>query len=128
MRAEIRWLRASYWSGAVADTEIGILTLIPSRMGVAEFVYPMGLAASLMFAWTLLLIWADRKPLERKGVLLPTILVIAGLMASGVYAVAIGIFPITRIVPTSIVGVLLIALMGFSYLRASKMEKDPSRK
>ena len=125
MNRKVIWLRASYWAGAVADVGVGVLTLVPSRMGETEFRYPMGLAAAVMFAWALLLIWADRRPLERRGVLLPTIFVILGLLSAGLFAVASGIFPIARIVPTSILGVALIALMGVSYLKAGKIE-DPS--
>ncbi len=125
MRSKVALLRASYWAGAVADVGVGVLTLVPSRMGETEFRYPMGLAAAVMFGWALLLIWADRRPLERRGVLLPTIFVILGLLSAGLYAVASGIFPIARIVPTSILGAALIALMGFSYLEAGKIE-DPS--
>jgi hypothetical protein len=87
-------------------------------MGQTEITYPMGLAASVMFAWALLLIWADRRPVERMGVLPLTIFVIAELLAVGLFAVASGIFPVARIIPSSIVGGLLIVLMGFSYLKA----------
>ena len=121
--SKITWLRASYWAGAIADVLIGVLTLMPSRMGETEFRYPMGLAASVMFCWAGLLIWADRKPLERRGVLVPTIAVVAGLVAVGGYAVASGIFPVRRIIPTTVLGIALIALFGFSYLNASNAER-----
>lgn len=114
----VTWLRVSYWSGAIADVLVGVLTLIPARMGETEFRYPMGLAASVMFCWAGLLIWADRKPVARKGVLLPTVAVIVGLMTSGAYAVLSGIFPIQRILATSLLGILLIVLFVFSYLKA----------
>lgn len=114
------WLRASYRAGAVADVLIGVSTLIPGRMGETEFRYPMGLAATVMVCWAGLLLWADRKPVERKGVLLPTIAVIVGLLASGGHAVASGIFPLQRIVPTTVPGIVMIALFGFSYLNAGK--------
>ena len=116
------WLRISYWAGAAADVLIGVLTLIPARMGETEFRYPMGLAASVMFAWAGLLIWADREPLARRGVLLPTVAVILGLLAAGVAAVATGIFPVARILPTTLLGVVLIALFLFSYRKAGKAE------
>lgn len=116
---ERTWLRASYWAGAAADVLIGVLTLIPGRMGETGFRYPMGLAAAMLFCWAGLLVWADRRPVERKGVLLLTIAAIVGLMASGVYAVAIGIFPLERIWPTTVLGLALIALFGFSYLKAA---------
>jgi len=47
----------------------------------------MGLAGSLMLGWTLLLVWADRKLVERRGVLMITNVVVLGLMGCGLYAV-----------------------------------------
>lgn len=58
MDTAVRWLRVSDLAGAVADGVIGILMLLPSRMGETEFRYPMGLGATLMFGWTALLLWA----------------------------------------------------------------------
>ena len=125
MHSKIRWLKASYIAGAVADAGIGVLTLIPGRMGETSVTYPMGLAATLMFGWAVLLVWGYRKPVARKGLLVITIFpVITGLMAAGVYAVAAGIFPFARIVPTSILGIGLIALMGYSYRGARELEAD----
>lgn len=121
--SEVTWLRTSYWAGAAADVLIGVLTLIPGRVGETEFRYPMGLAATLMFCWAGLLLWADRKPLERRGMLVPTVAVIVGLMAAGAYAVATGIFPLQRIIPTTALGVALIGLFGFSYLKAARAER-----
>lgn len=121
--SRVGWLRVSYWAGAIADGLVGVLTLVPSRMGLPGFRYPMGLAASLMIAWAVLLLWADRKPVERRGVLPVTVLVILGLMASGIYSVAIGLFPFSRIVPTTILGIVLIALMLFSYVNAAGAER-----
>lgn len=126
MNRKIRLLKASFLAGAVADAVIGILMLIPSRMGQAEFTYPMGLAATLMFGWTVLMIWGYRQPVARKGLLVITIFpVITGLMAAGLYTVAAGIFTVGRIVPTSILGIGLIALMGYSYLNARGIEAGP---
>ena len=50
---KIKWLRISYWAGAIADLLMVILFLIPERMGESEFRYPMGLAAALMMGSTL---------------------------------------------------------------------------
>ena len=117
----VTWLRISYWSGAIADALIGFLMLVPSRMGETEFRYSMGLAATIAFGWTVLLIWADRKPLERKGILLITIFpVIVGLMTSGIWSVAKGLLTLTHIIPSLILGTGLIALMLFSYVNASR--------
>ncbi len=123
MHSAVRWLRVSYIGGAVADGLVGCLMLLPGRMGETGFTYSMGLGASLMFGWTALLIWANRKPVERKGVLLLTIFpVITGLVATGVWAGASGFFPVSRVVPTTVLGVVLIILLGFSYRKAKIAE------
>ena len=125
MMSAIRWLKASYIAGAIADGLIAILMLLPGRMGETEFRYSMGLGASLMFGWTALLVWAFRKPIERKGVLVLTIFpVISGLLATGIWAVAAGHFPVEKIVPSSILGSSLIILMGFSYWKATRAVKQ----
>ncbi len=123
--SRVTWLRTSYWAGAVADAVTGVLILIPSRMGESEFRLPMGLAAALMFGWTVLLIWADRKPVERKGILLITVFpVICGLLASFVWAGAAGLIPAARIIPASAVCVGLIVLMLCSYANARSLDRE----
>ena len=124
LQSAIRWLRASYIAGAVADGLVGVLMLLPGRMGEAEFRYPMGLGASLMFGWTALLLWANQRPMERKGVLVLTIFpTITGLLATGIWAAASGRFSLARVLPSSILCVAMIGLMGFSYWKATLAEK-----
>lgn len=116
---KILWLRASYWAGAIADAIIGVRMLMPSAMGETGYRYAMGTSASLMFGWSLLLIWADRRPVERKGILLLTIFpVVTGLMASGIDPVWDGAIPIGSALPSWILGTSIICLMGFSYYHA----------
>ena len=48
----------------------------------------MGMGASLMLGWTALLLWADRLPVDRRGVLLITVVpVIVGLASNEIAAV-----------------------------------------
>ena len=125
MENAIKWLMASFYYGAVADALVGVLILIPSRMGETEFTFPMGLAASLMFGWTALLVWGSRAPMERRGVLLLTIVpVIAGLAASTAWALVAGVFPLSRAVVWAVVLLSLIVLMGFSYLKAGAVARQ----
>jgi hypothetical protein len=122
-KRKIAFLRASYWLGAVADAIVGVRMLMPQMMGEAQFRYAMGTSAALMFGWTVLLIWADRKPVERKGVLLITICpVLAGLMLATVRPLLDGVFPVSRMIPIWVVGAGIIALMGFSYYQARDIE------
>ena len=74
MNKQRNLLRASYWVAAIVDLIIDILVMIPEIMGVTGFVYPMGLMSAVAFSWAVLLIIADRKPVERRLVLLPTML------------------------------------------------------
>jgi CBS-domain-containing membrane protein len=67
----------SYWIAAIADFGVAILVWIPERMGVTEIVYPMGIASVVIFSWAVLLLVADRKPLERRWIIIPTIIVVA---------------------------------------------------
>lgn len=119
MRKQIVWLRISYWVGAVADGFATYRMLFPKIAHGVEYRYALGLAASLMLGWTILLIWADRKPLERKGVLLLTAFpVVSGLLLAELYAVFSGVMPLETMLPTGIFLVGLIALFSFSYFNA----------
>ena len=119
MRYQIVWLRISYWIGAVADGFATYRMLFPKIAHGVEYRYALGLAASLMLGWTILLIWADRKPLERKGVLLLTAFpVVSGLLLAELYAVFSGIISLERMLPTGIFLVGLITLFSFSYFNA----------
>ena len=117
----VRWLRASYWVGAVADAVATISLLIPSRTGETEFRYSMGMAAALMFSWTILLVWGDRKPVERRGILLLTAFpLIPGLLVAVIYAGMVDQLPPGQAVFRAIVLILIEALMLFSYVRAER--------
>ena len=56
-----------------------------------SYYFAMGYGASLMFGWTLLLIWAYCKPLERRFVALFTSLVVIGLVVTEITSIAYGI-------------------------------------
>ncbi len=72
-----------------------------------------------MIGWTVLLLWADRKPVERKGVLVITVfpVVIGLLIRSGVGA-ATGVFVSPTAVAAIAVPILVIALLTYSLVVA----------
>jgi hypothetical protein len=88
-----------------------------------EYRYALGLGASLMLGWTFLLVWADRKPLERKGVLLLTVFpVITGIVLAEIYSVTKGLITFEKMLPTGIFLMVLIALFIFSYFNAKDVQ------
>lgn len=131
-RNVIRWLRISFWAGAILDLLAGLTMLFPALFTVNNrlssfyptpaYRYAMGMGASLMLGWTLLLLWADRKPLERKGLLPITLLPVLGLAANEIVAARTGYISVGALVPTWIVQAVLSALFIFSYLNARKSE------
>ena len=134
MKSIIRWLRISYWAGAIIDGLAAISMLATAIFGVggrlsgfspgAEYRYAMGLGGSLMVGWTALLIWADRKPLERKGVLLLTVFpVITGIVLTGITAVLAGLVPLFKMLPGIIVPAVVGVLMTFTYLGARQTQE-----
>jgi hypothetical protein len=118
MTKPILLLRSSYWIAAIADFIIAILAWMPERMGVTETVYPMGLASAIAFSWGVLLVMADRKPLERRWILIPTILVVS------LIAFARTKFSLDGTIEFSIslllFAVALILFMAYSYFYANK--------
>lgn len=118
MTRPILLLRLSYWIAAVADFVIAILAWAPERMGVAQISYPMGLASVIAFSWGILLLMADRKPIERKWMLIPTILVVSlitvvrtGFSMAGSIDFNLGLL---------LFAISLIMLMTYSYYYASR--------
>jgi len=135
MGNKILWLRISYWVGAIADALTLVPMLSPKLGGLAfgindfdpgnEYRYAMGMGASLMLGWTFLLIWADRKPVERKGVLLLTVFpVIFGLALAGIFLVIVNLVPVGRMIPIWILQAGITTLFLFSYFNAREVERS----
>jgi hypothetical protein len=81
-----------------------------------DYKYAMMVSASLMLGWTVLLIWADRKPIERKGVIMITVIpVVVGLILAGTFAVYCGLIKIEKMIPTWIIQLTLLILFCYSY-------------
>ncbi len=117
MKDDTVLLRTSYWVAAVVDFAVAILALIPERMGVTGFVYPMGLMSSVAFSWGVLLLVADRKPIERKWILPPTILVVCLLGVAGLYAAFAGVLTVGHIVPSTCAVVAVSCLLIYTWYR-----------
>jgi hypothetical protein len=128
----VRWLRRCYRAGALLDVLAAMSMLSPrlfaATAGLADFRpgddyrYAMGMGASLMIGWTVLLLWADRRPLERRGVLPITLCpVVAGLVLNEIVAVWRGFLPLATTVPIWVVQALLTAAFLLAYGRAERV-------
>ena len=125
MKNKVAWLRISYWAGAIVDLYAAFRWLFPQVFpdSSADMGYSLGMkwGVALMLGWVALLIWADRKPVERRDILLLTIFpVITGLLVTAVVAFTAGFISTSTLILNSVVLVVLIGLMGFSYLNARK--------
>jgi len=118
MDKKIRWLRIAYWTAAIVDFIVAILVLIPGRMGVDLYVYPMGLMSAVAFSWGVLLILADRHPVERRWMIVPTILVVVLLGVVGLHAGLTELMPWVRIIPSSGAIIIVLAILVYSYMNA----------
>jgi hypothetical protein len=126
----VRWLHCAYRLGAVVDGLATVGMLFPRRLWTAgfrapfdrsrpEFAYGMRAAAPLMAGWTVLLVWADRRPLERRDVAAMTAVpVVAGLMAGDAAAVRAGQVRANSILPTRVLQSALLVLFAVSYARS----------
>ena len=122
-------LRISYWAGAIVDGVAALAMIFPTlgkkMFGLTNFnpgpdySFAMGMSASLMLGWTALLIWADRDPLARKGILLLTVFpVIFGIVIAEIIVVASGLIAVGQMIPLWIMQVSLSILFIFSYWRS----------
>lgn len=116
-----RLLQAAFLAGAITDAA-ALLPMLSPRLArllwglqdaPGSYRLAMGSGASLMLGWTMLLLWAYRRPLERRAVAAFTIAVIAGLIVTEVWAVSAGVLAAGRMAPTfvlqSVLGVLFAA-------------------
>lgn len=131
MERAIRWLRISYWAGAIVDALAFLEMLLPGALRAAlgqsgpeidvEFRLAQAFGAPLMIGWTALLLWADRKPMERRGVLAITICpVLFGLLIRGIVGALSGVFVGSTAVAAIAVPIVLMTLFAYSLLVARR--------
>ena len=131
MDKNIKIIKAAYILGILADSLWTAALFIPSLFSLLtnnsnfnpdfETRTIMGIAASLMLGWTLLLIWALLEPIERRFILILTVCpVILCLFVVTLISVLNGrmfsIWILTKIL-------LIMILMTYSYFKASQLAR-----
>jgi peptidoglycan/LPS O-acetylase OafA/YrhL len=120
---EGRLLQLAFLAGAITDAGALVPMLSPPIAALlwglhdtsGTYRFAMGYAASLMLGWTLLLLWAYRRPVERRAVAALTVVVLVGLVVAEVCAVHYGVLAVGRMVPTWALQAILLALFGAAF-------------
>ncbi|HME73402.1 MAG TPA: hypothetical protein VKM54_26595 [Myxococcota bacterium] len=123
MSREEQLLRTAFLLGALTDALALIPMLFPPMTKLlwgfqpesGPYSFAIGYAASLMFGWMLLLLWAYQRPLERRFVAALTVFVIYGLVATEVVAVLQGQMALWRMIPTWCLQAFLLLLFASAY-------------
>jgi hypothetical protein len=124
-----RRLRLAFLAGAITDGLALLPMLLPPMARLlwsfdspgAEYYFAIRYAASLMFGWTLLLLWAYQRPIERRFVAVLTLIVIAGLAITQIGVVASGHISLVRMLPSWAIQAILVYLFSTAYIAATKV-------
>lgn len=132
-------IRFAFWIGIILDFLSALATTIymlsPGDTFINDIfgyttITDIGYAilvfeTALMWGWTALLFWADRKPIERRGVLLLTIVPVVGMM---LVFNTVGFVDGNPFISDFMIVIqsLIIVLYVVSYVFATKLAKDNS--
>jgi hypothetical protein len=136
MKRRLLWTRFAYWLGIIGDVIAAAAMLFP-QIDTSLFTEDiisnplLGLGTrrgvNLMIGWTALLYWADRKPVERKDILLLTIFPVEALrLAYLIYAIASGFASLRKAVPGLVIEIAFIVIFAIGYWNA-RLAEEPIR-
>ena len=128
MMDQERMLRTAFLVGAVTDAIALVPMTLPPMAKLlwgfddtsGAYRFAMGYGASLMLGWTVLLVWASQRPVERRFIAALTVLVISGLVITEVIAVSSGYLAAWRMVPTWGLQAALLGLFAGGYHHATR--------
>jgi hypothetical protein len=102
----------------MAFPQIG-LKMIGGKVAMTdEYVFTINLAAGFMLAWTLLLLWADRKPMERKMIVPLVMIIIVWNISTLIFAVRVNLVPMETLLPQMALASLLLIYYAFCMMIA----------
>ena len=127
----IFWLKLSFMAGAITDALALVPMLCPPAAKImwgfddftGSYYFAMGYGASLMLAWTILLIWAFRNPLPRRFVALLTVIVVLGFIVAEAITAICGYVDMLQLAPTLVLQVILLALFSYAYYGSRKYKE-----
>lgn len=131
---EKAYLRICYWWGSIADLLIGIEMLSVVLMGNFspflglgitisggnEYKYALSVAMVFMLTWTGILLWADRDPIARKGILFFLIPIIIGLRFSMISAFYFGFISVSTLIIDMVLSLAYLILIVLTLYKTKK--------
>ena len=137
MMQGVKVLKLAYLLGAVVDFLVFLMMVFPPLANAfwgfetftEQYYFAMGNGAPLMLAWTILLLWAYKKPVERRAVAPLTILVIVGIAITNIIMVTRGLFTITEMLPSFISQTTFLSLfsVGYVFTQPKKISETRNR-
>jgi len=135
MDRKTKFVKFCLWAGIILDGINVFLYLFPNIMlnsiGLSEesltpaAIYLLFHAGIFMLAWTILLIWTLQKPVQRRFILLLTVLITVGMEASAIYLITVESIAKIQIIPLLILPVIVGSLFTAGYFVAGGIENNP---
>ena len=116
-------LRTGYWAGIIGDFFIAVTILVPVLARVDRYVYPMGLMSAAAFSWGIMLIIADRKPVERRWISVPTLLVVVLIQLATFLSLPFVEIPPWQLALSAAGGVIVFSFLLIGYLKTGNSGK-----
>ena len=75
-----------------------------------------------MLGWTVLLLWAYRKPQERRFIALFTIIVLTSIGLTEIILVSLDYISLKSVLPSLVIQAVLLVLFSYSFVLSAKAE------
>lgn len=134
MNRKIKFVQFCIWTGIILDSINVLLYLFPNMMldslGLAdEMLTPVAIyllfhAGIFMLGWTILLIWTLKEPIQRRFILLLTVLITVGMETSAIYLLTVESLAQAKIIPLLILPVVIGSLFIAGYIVAGSIKND----
>ena len=130
MKNQEKLLKLAFLLGIITDAFAVLPMLFPSVAEIfwgfsifnGEYIFAMLMGATFMICWTVLLIWAYIKPIERRFLALLTLCVIIGFVLGEIYALLNGFIELEYVLPSFIIQSVLSTLFLIGYISTKEIE------
>lgn len=128
----IFWLKLAFIIGVITDG-LAVIPMVSTNAAKVlwgfdsfpeMYKFAMSIAAVFMIAWTLLLYWAFRKPIERRIIALLTLFVLVSFIVVEALGISNNVLALNKVLPTMIMQLTWSILFCFAYLNSRNVYND----